>query len=122
LSHQQQYITLGHLLDTVHAFLQRRVRRSEWLIANERMQEKVVRAFAWRCYNSPGPRGAFQTGPLFTSKWRNANQPLGYLGIEERQGPKRVDWLLKRTVFRGLSRIHGGGEGEEEWELHLGQH
>ncbi|KAH7097822.1 hypothetical protein BKA62DRAFT_623406 [Auriculariales sp. MPI-PUGE-AT-0066] len=88
-------VTVGDVLDAVHAALQRRVRRSEWLIASERQQERIVRAFAWRCYNAPGPRG-----------------------VEERQGPKRVDWLLKRTICRGLSR---SGDGET-WVLHLGEH
>lgn len=90
-----QGVTLGDVLDAVYADLHKRVRRSEWLIAQDGLQEKIVRAFAWRCYNSTAPRG-----------------------FEEQQGPKRVDWLLKRTVFRGLSH----GPDESTFVLHLGQH
>ncbi|EJD35113.1 hypothetical protein AURDEDRAFT_117455 [Auricularia subglabra TFB-10046 SS5] len=90
-----QGVTVGDVLDELHALLHKRVRRSEWLIAADGLQEKVVRTFAWRCYNSTAPRG-----------------------FEEQQGPKRVDWLLKRTVFRGLSH----GPDDDTFVLHLGQH
>ncbi|KZV85228.1 hypothetical protein EXIGLDRAFT_699701 [Exidia glandulosa HHB12029] len=88
-------ITVGDVLDELYAMLHKRIRRSEWLIAQDGLQEKIVRAFAWRCYNSAAPRG-----------------------YEEQQGPKRVDWLLKRTAFRGLSH----GPDESTFVLHLGQH
>jgi len=88
-------VTCGDVFDAIYKCLNRRVRRSEWLIAQESLQEKVIRAFAWRCYNAPGPPG-----------------------YEEQQGPKRVDWLLKKTVFKGLS--HSGEE--DTWVLHLGHH
>jgi hypothetical protein len=88
-------VTCGDVFDAICAAMQRRVRRSEWLIAQESLQEKIIRAFAWRCYSALGPPG-----------------------YEEQQGPKRVDWLLKKTVFRGIS--HGGEE--DTWVLHLGSH
>jgi len=93
------FITIYDVLSGIHRYLQRRVSAAEFAeFTVPGSQAALSRAFYRRCPSLPSTVG----GDGYTD--------------EQRDGLKRVDCLLGRTVFLGLARAE---DGSDSWQLHV---
>ncbi|EJC99224.1 uncharacterized protein FOMMEDRAFT_148768 [Fomitiporia mediterranea MF3/22] len=72
-------VTVGDVLNALYRELRHRVSNTEWTAAPRTHQARVAETFYTRCRRSADPR------------------------YEQRAGVRRIDWLLKSTVFVGLT-------------------
>ena len=77
--HNSRGVTVGDVLNALYRELRHRVNSAEWNGAPRPHQARVAETFYSRSRRSPDPR------------------------YEQRAGVRRVDWLLKSTVFVGLT-------------------
>ncbi|KAJ7904170.1 hypothetical protein B0H13DRAFT_2024885 [Mycena leptocephala] len=92
-------ISLGDVLAAMHHALHVRIAQADWATLSAEDQQRVTLAFAQRC------RAEAVRSQVPPAKLRDRE-------VEERNlGVKRVDFLLGKTVFKGLVRSPGDGEG-----------
>ncbi|KAF8521327.1 hypothetical protein JB92DRAFT_2891323 [Gautieria morchelliformis] len=89
-------VTVGDVLHGIYRALRRRVSSAEWDASSPGMQQRVRDAWLRRC------------------KRQQSHKERSY---ESNNGLRRVDWLTKYTVFRGLSP----GKSHDHWVMHVGQ-
>ncbi|KAF7325755.1 hypothetical protein MKEN_00426000 [Mycena kentingensis (nom. inval.)] len=92
-------LSLGDILVALHKSLHTRISHADWATLDPAAEQAVTRAFAARCHNEAAKSGA----------------PMHAMSDVEHavrsQGVKRVDFLLGRTVLRGLVKHPGDPEG-----------
>jgi len=86
-------ITLGDVLYAIHQTLQSQITHKEWAELDEREGTAVAKAYVRRYKLAPGHESRIAT-----------------------EGVKRVDYLLKKVLFAGLSRKNGD-QGYENLKL-----
>ncbi|KAF7342365.1 hypothetical protein MVEN_01825100 [Mycena venus] len=92
-------ITLGDVLAAIHNALHVRIAPADWATLSSEDQQRVTVAFTQRC------RAEAVRSKASPAQLRDRE-------VEERnQGVKRVDFLLGKTVFKGLVRSPGDPEG-----------
>ncbi|KAJ7253120.1 hypothetical protein C8J57DRAFT_1348850 [Mycena rebaudengoi] len=92
-------ITLGDVLVALHRTLHERISHADWATLNAEQEVAVTRAFTSRC------RGEAVRSGVPPAKLRDREV------AERGQGVKRIDFLLGKTVFKGLVRAPGDPEG-----------
>lgn len=88
-------VTVGDVLYAIYRALRRRVSASDWNASSPSMQDRVRDAWLRRC------------------KRQQSSEERNY---EKNNGLRRVDWLMKNTVFRGLTP----GQSNDHWVMHVG--
>jgi hypothetical protein len=86
-------IALGDVLYAIHQTMQTQITHKEWAELDEKNEPVIARAYMKRYKNSPGHESRLAT-----------------------EGVKRVDYLLKKVMFAGLSRKNGD-QGYENFKL-----
>lgn len=89
-------VTVGDVLHGIYRALRHRVSSSEWHASSSSMQHRVRDAWVRRC------------------KRQQSYKERTY---ESNNGLRRIDWLAKNTLFRGLSP----GRASDHWIMHVGQ-
>jgi hypothetical protein len=92
-------ITLADVLVALHHALHTRINHADWATLGAEDEARVTRAFAARCRAEAVRSGA---GP---AQLRDREVAV------RNQGVMRVDFLLGKTVFKGLVRVPGDPEG-----------
>ncbi|KAJ7430765.1 hypothetical protein B0H11DRAFT_2134345 [Mycena galericulata] len=92
-------ISLGDVLVVVHQALHQRITQADWATLGEADAQGVARAFTQRC------RGEAVRSRVPPVQLRDREV------AERNQGVKRVDFLLGKTIFKGLIRAPGDPEG-----------
>ncbi|KAH8096660.1 hypothetical protein BXZ70DRAFT_329226 [Cristinia sonorae] len=77
-------ITVGDILVAIHRVLQTQISHRDWVKLSAQEEANVARAYTRRCRTFPSAEE-----------------------FEARQGVRKVDYLLERFMFRGLTRIRG---------------
>ncbi|KAJ7093508.1 hypothetical protein C8R44DRAFT_684926 [Mycena epipterygia] len=94
----QAPIALGDVLVTVHHAMHERITREDWAALSPENERAVTKAFTQRCH-AEALRNGVSPGQLREQVKAKRNQ-----------GVKRVDFLLGKTVFKGLVRKPGDPE------------
>ncbi|KAJ7869967.1 hypothetical protein B0H13DRAFT_2062347 [Mycena leptocephala] len=92
-------ILFADVLVALHRALHTRITHADWATLSAEDEARVTQAFVARCRAEAVRSGA---GPAQLSD--------GEVAVRS-QGVKRVDFLLGRTVFKGLVRVAGDPEG-----------
>lgn len=77
-------ITVGDVLVAIHRVLQTQISHRDWVQLTPSQETNIARAYTRRCRTFPSVEE-----------------------FEARQGVRRVDYLLDKVVFRGLTRVRG---------------
>ena len=89
-------ITVGDILVAIHRVMQTQISHRDWVRLSAEQESSIARAYTRRCRTFPSAEE-----------------------FEARQGVRKVDYLLDRFVFRGLTRI-GRDDGFETVRLLVG--
>ncbi|KAJ7667213.1 hypothetical protein B0H17DRAFT_1089016 [Mycena rosella] len=92
-------IAVGDVLAALHHALQARIAPADWAELSVEDQQRVTRAFTHRC-RAEAVRNGVPQAQLHDREVSVRNE-----------GVKRVDFLLGKTVFKGLVRSPGDPEG-----------
>ncbi|KAJ7050690.1 hypothetical protein C8F01DRAFT_1177796 [Mycena amicta] len=92
-------IALGDILIALHRALHQRITHADWATLNPAQEQAVTHTFAARCHTEAARSGA----PVHAL--RDVEMSV------RSQGVKKVDFLLGRTVVRGLTRVPGDPDG-----------
>jgi hypothetical protein len=92
-------ISLGDVLVSLHRAMHERISHADWETLTEEDAQVVTRAFTQRC------RAEAIRSRVPPPQLRDREV------AERNQGVKRVDFLLGKTVFKGLVRAPGDPEG-----------
>ncbi|KAJ7176056.1 hypothetical protein C8R43DRAFT_1102118 [Mycena crocata] len=92
-------ITLGDILVALHRELHRRITPADWAALSPEDAGQVTQAFARRCRAE-----AFRSGV-------HPTQLRDHEIAARNDGVKRVDFLVGKTMFKGLVRVPGDPEG-----------
>ncbi|KAJ7167972.1 hypothetical protein C8R46DRAFT_1191941 [Mycena filopes] len=92
-------ISFGDVLITVHRTMHQRITHADWATLGKEDEARVTRAFTARC-RAEAVRSGVPPAQLRDREVAVRNQ-----------GVKRVDFLLGKTVFKGLSRSPADPEG-----------
>ncbi|TCD59970.1 hypothetical protein EIP91_010960 [Steccherinum ochraceum] len=79
-------ITVGDILVAIHRVLQTQISHRDWVQLSDSQETAIARAYTRRCRTFPSAEE-----------------------FESRQGVRKVDYLLDKFVFRGLTRLRGEG-------------
>ena len=86
-------VTVGDVLDALYSGLRHRVSGSEWAEASRSHQARVAEAFYSRA----------RTTSYMYSRGKGEKERAYYEEKEKSAGVRRVDWLVRSTVFVGLT-------------------
>ncbi|KAF8587748.1 hypothetical protein K439DRAFT_1630359 [Ramaria rubella] len=89
-------VTVGDVLEAIYRALRHRVRGTEYYASSTEVQHRVRDAYLRRC---------------------KRNQSMSGRAYETNNGLRRVDWLMKNTIFQGLSP----GRSHDHWVMHVAQ-
>ncbi|KAJ7093507.1 hypothetical protein C8R44DRAFT_860645 [Mycena epipterygia] len=92
-------ISLGDVLVALHRTMHQRITHADWATLSPDDEQAVTKAFTHRC------RGEAVRSGVQPAHLRDREV------AERNQGVKRVDFLLGKTVFKGLVRAPGDPEG-----------
>jgi hypothetical protein len=92
-------ITLGHVLSGLHRALHTRISQRDYEVLSAAEQNAVNHAFRRRCRAEAVRSGV------------PADQLTERAATQRSDGVKRVDFLLGKTVFRGLVKVAGDPDG-----------
>ena len=106
-SRPQYGVNVAELLHTIYRYLRLPITAKELAFLPQPLQAQVNASFLSRC--------------SLVSAGGNANSEKNAIARENerRKGPKRVDCLVGRTSFHGISR---SSKEVHQWQLHLGMH
>jgi hypothetical protein len=80
----------------IHRGVHKQISHDDWARLSPLEENAIARAYSRRCKSITHPGGA---------------------DVEAKQGVKRVDYLMNTTMFRGLIRLQGSGDGWETWKM-----
>ncbi|KAJ7077610.1 hypothetical protein C8R44DRAFT_863226 [Mycena epipterygia] len=95
-------ISLGDVLVAMHRAMHMRITHADWATLASEDEQRVTRAFTQRC------RAEAVRSGVPPAQLRDREVAL------RNQGVKRVDFLLGKTVFKGLVRVPGDPEGSTD--------
>ncbi|KAJ7025631.1 hypothetical protein C8F04DRAFT_1191210 [Mycena alexandri] len=98
-AHGAPPISLGDVLITLHRAMHQRITHADWATLGKEDEQRVTHAFTARC-RAEAVRSGVPPAQLRDREVAVRNQ-----------GVKRVDFLLGKTVFLGLSRAREDPEG-----------
>ncbi|KAF7320684.1 hypothetical protein HMN09_00153600 [Mycena chlorophos] len=94
-------IALGDVLVAIHRSLHTRITPDDWEVLSQEEQAAVGQAFTRRCRNE----AAASTGGVPAAHWKEIET------AERNEGVKRVDFLVGKTMFKGLVRSEEDPDG-----------
>ncbi|KAF8144203.1 hypothetical protein K438DRAFT_1632263 [Mycena galopus ATCC 62051] len=103
-------MTLADVLVAIHRMLHTPIGHKDWEMLGVEDQQKVERAFTQRC-RAEASRHAKASRRAEASRSRDPPAQLTDWEVVERElGVKRVDFLLGKTIFKGLDWVPGDPE------------